>query len=122
MTQYLLCMYQPGGAPPPPEALEPVMRKVRAIIQDLKAQQLWVFNGALHPVESATVVRKEHGKLVTIDGPYAESKEHIGGVMVIKANDLDAALKWAGRLADAVILEGHDRGLSVEVRPFQQGN
>jgi hypothetical protein len=122
MTQYLLSMYQPGGTPPPAEALEPVMRKVHAIIQELKAQQLWVFNGALHPVESSTVVRQERGTLVMTDGPYAEGKEHIGGVMVIKAQDLDGALKWAGRLAEAVILEGHDRGLSVEVRPFQHGH
>jgi hypothetical protein len=121
MTQYLLSMYQPGGAPPPPEALEPVMRKVGAIIQELKAQQLWVFNGGLHPVEATTVVRQERGDLVITDGPYAEGKEHIGGVMVIKAPDLDAALKWAGRLAQAVILDGHDRGLAVEVRPFHHG-
>ena len=120
MTQYLLSIYQPGGAPPPPEALEPVMRKVGAMIQELKAQQLWVFNGALHPADASTVVRQEHGKLVTTDGPYAEGKEHVGGVMVIKAQDLDAALKWAGRLAQAIILDGHDRGLSVEVRPFHQ--
>ena len=123
MQQYLLSMYQPSGVPAPPaEMLEPVMRKVNAIIQDLKAQQLWVFNGGLHPIEAATVVRQERGKLVTIDGPYAEGKEHVGGVMVIKAPDLDAALKWAGRLAQAVILDGHDRGLSVEVRPFNPGH
>ena len=121
VKQYLLSIYQPGGAPPPPEALEPVMRKVNAMIQELKAQQLWVFNGALYPIESATVVRKDGGKMVTTDGPYAESKEHIGGVMVINAPDLDAALKWAGRLADAIVLEGHERSLPVEVRPFQQG-
>jgi hypothetical protein len=122
MKQYLLSIYQPGGAPPPPELLEPVRRKVGTMIQELKDKQLWVFNGALHPAEAATVVRQERGELVVTDGPYAEGKEHIGGVMVINAPDLDAALKWAGRLAQAVILEGHDHGLSVEVRPFHTGS
>ena len=119
MTQYMLSIYQPGGTPPPREALDAVMRKVTVMINELKAQQLWVFNGALHPAESSTVVRHERRKIVTTDGPYAEGKEHVGGVMVIKERDLDGALKWAGRLAEAITLEGHDRGLSVEVRPFQ---
>jgi hypothetical protein len=122
MTQYLLSIYQPAGTPPAPEMLEPVMRKVGTMIQELKDRQLWVFNGALHPVETTTVVRQERGELVMTDGPYTEGKEHIGGVMVIKAPDLDAALKWAGRLAEAVCLTGHDRGLSIEVRPFHQSH
>ena len=122
MTQYLLSIYQPDGTPPPREMLEPVMRKVEAMIKELKDKQLWVFNGGLHPIEATTVVRHERGEIVVTDGPYIEGKEHIGGVMVIKAPDLDAALKWAGRLAEAVTLNGHDAGLSVEVRPFHQNH
>ena len=122
MTQYMLSIYQPGGTPPPREALDAVMRRVNVMIQELKAQQLWVFNGALTPAESSTVVRNEQGKLVMTDGPFAEGTEHIGGVMVIKEKDLDAALKWAGRLAQAITLDGYDRSLSVEVRPFHQGH
>jgi len=121
MTQYLLSIYQPDGAPPPPEALAPVMQKIGAMIDELKAKQLFVFNGGLHPADAATVVRHDHGEIVMTDGPYAEAKEHVGGLMVIKAHDLDEALKWAGRLASALTLDGMDRGLGVEVRPFQHG-
>jgi hypothetical protein len=48
---------------------------------------------------------------VTTDGPYVESKEHIGGFYVINADDLDAALAWAGKVVDAI-------GAPIEVRPF----
>jgi hypothetical protein len=121
VTQYLLSIYQPDGVPPAPEKLGPVMKTIGAMIEELKAKQLFVFNGGLHPADAATVVRRDHGQIVMTDGPYAEGKEHVGGLMVIKAADLDAALKWASRLADALILDGMDRGLGVEVRPFHHG-
>jgi hypothetical protein len=53
------------------------------------------------------------GELVTTDGPYAETKEHVGGFAIIKVRDLDAALEWAPKYAEAVRL------LPIEVRPFQ---
>jgi hypothetical protein len=56
------------------------------------------------------------------DGPFAEAKEHIGGFLIIKAPDLDSALEWARKTAWAVTLgDSRDvqRGLSIEVRPFQ---
>ena len=57
----------------------------------------WVFAGGLLPPDTATVVRAQGGKVVMTDGPFAESKEQIGGFWVIKATDLDAALEIAGR-------------------------
>lgn len=119
MKEYLLSIYQPDGGAPPPEVLGPVMEKVIALIEESKAAGVWVFNGGLHPPEAATVVRQQHGRAVVTDGPYVESKEHLGGFMVVRVADLDAALSWARRLAEALTIDGHD-GLPIEVRPFQE--
>lgn len=121
MNQYLLSIYQPDGEPPPPEVLGKVMRDMNALIQEAKAAGAWVFNGGLHPPGTATVVRTRRGEALVTDGPFAETKEHIGGFMVVKAPDLDAALEWARRMARILTLEGRD-GLPVEVRPFQDGH
>jgi hypothetical protein len=112
MKQYLLSIYQPDGGPPPPEVLEKVMRDVDALNQELKAAGAWVFAGGLHPSSTATVVRFRDGEVLTTDGPFAEGKEHIGGLCIIKAPDLDAALEWARKAARATTLP-------IEVRPFQ---
>jgi hypothetical protein len=113
MKQYLLAINQPDGPPPPSLDMEKVMRDAEAVIQEMKAAGAWVFNGALHPASTATVVRLEAGDVLTTDGPYVEGKEHIGGVAVIKAPDLDAALEWGRKLARAI-------PLPIEVRPFQE--
>jgi hypothetical protein len=112
MKQYLLSVYQPDGDPPPPEILEPIIREVNALNDEIKAAGAWVFTGGLHPPSTATVLRPRDGELLTTDGPFAEGKEHIGGFTIIRAPDLDAALEWGRRLARAT-------ALPVEVRPFQ---
>lgn len=118
MKQYLLSIYQPDGEAPPPAVLDKVMRDMTALIEEAKAAGAWVFNGGLHPPSTATVVRTRRGEVLITDGPFAESKEHLGGFMVVKAPDLDAALEWARKMARVLTLEGHD-GLPIEVRPFQ---
>jgi hypothetical protein len=112
MKMYLLSVYQPDGEPPPPEVLEPIMRQVHALQDELKAAGAWVFSGGLHDPGTATVVRVKDGEILTTDGPYIEGKEHIGGFTVITAADLDAALEWGRKAARAI-------GLPIEVRPFQ---
>ena len=61
--------------------------------------------------ETATVVRMSGGEVLTTDGPFAESKEHLGGFYIIEADDLDAALGWASKTTDAV--SAADRGPPV---------
>jgi len=112
MKQYLLSIYQPDGGTPPPEVLDRVMREVGALIEETKAAGAWVFNGGLHPPDTATVVRLKDGDLLITDGPYAEGKEHIGGFLIVKAPDLDSALMWARKAARVITLP-------IEVRPFQ---
>ena len=112
MKQYVLNVIQPDGDPPPPEVLEPIMRDVATLIADMKTAGAWVFNSALAPSSAATVVRIKDGEVLTIDGPFAEGKEHIGGFMIINAPDLDAALAWAGKATRAITLP-------IEVRPLR---
>jgi hypothetical protein len=113
MKQYLLTVNQPDGPPPPSVDMEKVMHDINTVIREMKTARVWVFNAALHPPSTATVVRLQGGELLTTDGPYVEGKEHIGGICIIKAPDLDAALEWSRRLARAITLP-------IEVRPFQE--
>jgi hypothetical protein len=120
MKQYLLSIYQPD-APPPPEVMarmDQIMANVNALVEETRAAGAWVFNGALHSPSTATVVRINQGEVLVTDGPYAEGKEHIGGFMVVKAPDLDAALAWGRKLAS--ILDDGANSLPIEVRPFQE--
>ena len=122
MKQYLLSIYQPDNETPAPELLEKVMRDMNALIQEAKSAGVWVFNGGLHPASTATVVRVQRGDVLITDGPFAEGKEHIGGFLIIKASDLDAALEWAGKAARALTLadcSGVECSLPIEIRPFQ---
>ena len=112
MKQYLLSIYQPEGGTPPPEVLQKVMRDVGVLIEEAKTAGAWVFNGGLHPPSTATVLRFREGEMLTTDGPFAEAKEHIGGFVIVKAEDLDAALEWGRKLARVITLP-------IEVRPFQ---
>jgi hypothetical protein len=118
MKRYLLSIYQPDGPPPPPDALHKVMADLGAFVDQAKKSGAWVFNGGLHPPGTATVVRVRGGEALITDGPFAEGKEHIGGFLILKARELDAALEWARQLARILTLPGHDAGLAVEVRPF----
>jgi hypothetical protein len=113
VKQYLLSIYQPDGQPPPSVNLEKIMRDVRVVRQQMKDAGAWVFSGGLHPASSATVIRSSEGNVLTTDGPYVEGKEHIGGLTIIKAADLDAALEWSRKLAVATTLP-------IEVRPIQE--
>jgi hypothetical protein len=99
---------------PPPEVLEPVMRELASLNEEMRTAGVWVFAAALHQPETTTVVRADGDAVLTTDGPYAEGKEFVGGFDVIEAEDLDAALGWAGKLARAL------GGLPVEVRPVAQ--
>ena len=86
--------------------------QVEAFNDELQKAGAWVFAAGLYPTSSATVVRSSGGDVSMTDGPYAETKEQMGGFWVIEAPDLDAALKWAGGAAAAC-----ER--PVEVRPVQ---
>jgi hypothetical protein len=112
MKQYLISMYQPDGGKPEPEFLAKVMAEIGALRQELQATGCWVFGAGLHAPGTATVLRPIDGDVLVTDGPFVEGKEHMGGFMIIKAPDLDAALEWGRRYALATTLP-------IEVWPFQ---
>jgi hypothetical protein len=113
MKHYLLSVITPtGGEMPAPEVLEGIMRNVEVFHQELREAGAWVFAGGLNAPSTATVVRAKDGGTLLTDGPYAEGKEYLGGLCIIKAPDLDAALDWGRKAARAITLP-------IEVRPFE---
>jgi hypothetical protein len=83
-----------------------------AWVQEMDARGVRKFGSRLRPVSDATTVQVRGGEVLLSDGPFAETKEQIGGFWVIKAADLDVALELAAKGAQAC-------GWPVEVRPFQ---
>jgi len=125
MKTYLLAMYQPEGPAPTAEQLEPVMRELGAITQDMTDAGALVFNGGLFPPGAATTVQYRggigpvdgsfaHGRVadtMLTDGPFTEAKEYLGGLWIIRVPDLDDALAYGRRITAATTLP-------IEVRPF----
>jgi hypothetical protein len=114
VTQYLLSAHSVEGEAREPmtdEEMKEVMKRVGALEEEMKSAGAWVFGGRLHEPDTATVVRVSGGEVMTTDGPFAESREHLGGFYIIEAEDLDAALSWASKTADCV-------KTAIEVRPF----
>jgi hypothetical protein len=87
-------------------------QQVGAINEELERAGAWVFGAGLQPQSTATVLRPSGTEVSMTDGPYAESKEQMGGFWVIDVADFDTALDWARQAAAAC--EG-----PVELRPFQ---
>lgn len=113
MKAYLITLYQPPGPPPEDLDLTQVMADLAVINADIQAAGGWVFAGGLADLESATVLlSQDGGQPVMTDGPFLEAKEHLGGLSIVRAEDLDVVLGWATRIAQVT-------GLPIEVRPFQ---
>ncbi len=111
MSQYLLSVYQPDGPIPEPEILAAIGEDLDILNNEMRAAGAWVFSNGLLPPSSATVLRPDGDEALVTDGPFAEGKEHLGGITIVDVPDLDAALAWGERLAVATTLP-------IEVRPF----
>ena len=114
MAKYLLSTYSVEGAvrePMPQEEMQKSWKQISTLEQEMKSGGAWVFSGRLHEPDTATVVRMSDGKLLTTDGPFAESKEHLGGFYIIEAKDIDAALAWAAKVTSCI-------HAPIEVWPF----
>jgi hypothetical protein len=113
MKQYLLAVHMVEGDPvPPAEEIQAGYARVDKVNSELQAAGVWVFAGGLLPADSATVVRTDNGRTTMTDGPFAETKEQLGGFWVLQCADLDEALAWAAKCSQAC-------AGPVEVRPFQ---
>jgi hypothetical protein len=112
MARYLVAIYRPKNYDPAVSEDEAMDREIDALNDEMKAAGVRVFVGGLQPESSARSLRLQPaGKVLITDGPYAETKEHIGGFWVLEAADLDEALVWGRKAAVAC-------RASVEVRPF----
>ena len=110
--QYLLLIYgnEKSQADMPAEARQAMMGEWFKYTNDMKDAGVYVGGNALQPVATATSVRLRDGKRVTTDGPFAETKEQLGGYYLVEAKNLDEALDWAEKCPGS-------RGGTLEVRP-----
>jgi hypothetical protein len=114
MTKYLLSVHSVEGQvrdPMTDEEMQQFSQQIGALEEEMKSSGAWLFSGRLHEPDTATVVRVSDGETVTTDGPFAESKEHLGGFYIIEAEDLDAALAWGSKVTGCI-------KAPIEVRPF----
>ena len=116
MTQYLLAVQLDESAPPESEEeVQAQMARTGRVTDEMVAAGAWVFAGGLQHSDASAVVRPSGGTTAMTDGPFAETKEQLGGFWVIQVEDLDQALAWAEKCALAC-------GEPIEVRPFQDGS
>jgi hypothetical protein len=111
MPQYLVAIQHPDNYDPALEG-EEMIRDISALNKEMDAAGARFFAGGLEPAAKAKSLRKQPGgKVVITDGPYLETKEHVGGFWILEAADMDEALAWASKAALAC-------RVPVEVRAF----
>jgi hypothetical protein len=108
--QYMLLIYETEGRKLAPNEQNQLMQEYMAFTQDIVKAGKFKAGDPLEPTSTATTVRVRNGKTATIDGPFAETKEQLGGYYIVEANDLDEAIAIAARIPGA-------RTGSIEVRP-----
>jgi hypothetical protein len=110
--RYLLLIYGPEPSEDtPPEAIATVMGDYNRYTQEVRDRGAYIAAEALQPTPTATTVRVRDGQTLTTDGPFAETKEALGGFYLIDARDLDEAIELAAKIPGA-------RDGSIEVRPI----
>jgi hypothetical protein len=98
MPQYLVAIHHPDGYDPAVTEDEAMMRDIHSLNVEMMAAGVRVFAGGLHPASSARSLRAQpKGKLLITDGPYLETKEHVGGFWILEAANLEEALAWGSK-------------------------
>jgi hypothetical protein len=120
MPQYLVAMYLPDDYDPSVET-EATIEGIHALNREMIAAGVRKFACGLSPAGSARVLRKQpDGKVLVTDGPYTETKEHIGGLSIIEAADLDEVLVWARKGAVACRAPVEVREILFRPAPTQE--
>ena len=110
--RYLLLIYGPEDVPDPtPDEQGAVMAAYNAFTEHIRSKNAYLGGEALEPTATATTVRVRDGQTLTTDGPFAETKEALGGYYLVEAKDLDEAIDFAARIPGA-------QNGSIEVRPI----
>jgi hypothetical protein len=110
----LICRDEPVWDKLSPDERRQVYRETLALSEELTARGQYLGGSPLHPSSSATSVRVRDGKRLVTDGPFAETREQLGGYMLVDVKDLDEAIAIAGRIPLA-------RTSTVEIRPVRDG-
>ena len=111
MPQYLVAIQHPDNYDPSLEG-EAMIRDINALNQEMDAAGARFFAGGLEPAAKAKSLRKQPGgEVIITDGPYLETREHVGGFWILEAADMDEALEWARKAVVAC-------RVPVEVRAF----
>jgi hypothetical protein len=110
--QYMLLIYAPEEywADRSDEERAAMSQEYSAVTQEMQNAGAFVAGDALQPIATATTVRVNAGEALTTDGPFAETKEQLGGYYLLDVESIDEALEWAAKLPAA-------RHGSIEVRP-----
>jgi hypothetical protein len=95
------------------EENEAVYNAYNAFTNEIRESGTYITGEALQPTATATTVRVRNGQTLTTDGPYAETKEQLGGFYMVECADLDEAIAWAAKIPGAK--EG-----AIEVRPIME--
>ena len=112
MQYMLMCCFDEERWAKMPEARQgKIMQEYSEFIQGIVQSGHFRAGAKLQPTSMATTVREKHGKRVTTDGPFAETKEQLGGYHLVECQDLDEAIAIAGRIPTLRV------GASIEVRP-----
>ena len=113
--RYMLLIYTNEAAVRTPEETAEVMAGHQAVQSETARRGILLGADPLEPTATATTVRKQGGKAIITDGPFAETKEQLAGYYILDCKDLDEALEWAARIPTAC---GGGAGC-VEVRPIR---
>jgi hypothetical protein len=109
--KYLLLMYaNEADSPQSPEAIQEIQKDWYAYMKEINGAGILLSNNGLLPSSNATTVRVRNGKMLTADGPFAETHEQLAGYSLVECNDLDEAVAWAAKIPTA-------KYGSIEVRP-----
>ena len=112
MAKYLVAIHHPDDYDPSVSEDKGMIRDIDALNEEMLAAGAWIFAGGLQPAKSAKSLRAQRdGTVLVTDGPYTETKEHVGGFWLLEAADLDEALAWGRKAAIAC-------RAPVEVRQF----
>ena len=115
--RYMFLMYsQEIAGGPPPEEMERQKRAHTAVIKDATEKRILLAVEGLKPTETATTVLMKEGKPITLDGPFAETKEQLAGFYILECADLNEAIEWAKRMPTSC--KGGPGG--IEIRPVAE--
>jgi hypothetical protein len=97
--RYMFLMYSHETASgPPPDEIERLKREHGALMRETAEKKILLAVEGLKPTRTATTIRMDEGKAITLDGPFAETKEQLAGFYILECADLDEAIEWAKRI------------------------